>query len=197
MPATLERVYLNEAPTPCESCGHDIKWNYVVRLENGARQTVGSECVKPLCGETADAQRLSKRVRAAERQWKAGSPAPREGESRAEYVNRRLEEMANARHGWDEYRRVLRGGLLHLFAESDLQRRGERKPGRDFHYDDRSFGCDARERGACTRCQGQDRQWEAWQARIKAEMESILRGVEERTSSNRFDWHGVPAYKLP
>jgi hypothetical protein len=197
MPATLERIYLGASPTPCDSCGHDIKWNYCVRLENGAYMTVGSECVKAVCGLEPKNERLGKRAKAAERQWKNQKPVAQDGETREAYINRRLREMAQARAGWDEYRRVTRGVLFHLFAESQLRQRAQRKPFSFWHEERGGYGCTPGARWSCPRCQQLDRDLLAWQAAVKQEQEMILAGIEQRTNSNRFDWFGSAAYRLP
>lgn len=80
----------------CENCGHEIKRLYRIRSTGGELMTVGSECVTLLCGRISIINKTEARAKRAASQWRANKPERMKGESKADYVNRRLREMANA-----------------------------------------------------------------------------------------------------
>jgi hypothetical protein len=86
---------------PCQNCGHDIKEKYTVESESGETLIVGSECVKTLTGKQGAA--ITKRVLRAARQWRDRKPAPLPDESREDYIERRVSEMANAMKAYEAH----------------------------------------------------------------------------------------------
>ena len=97
--------YLETGVDSCQLCGHPIKQLYYVATADGHHKTVGSECVR---GLLADDTRytvglIEKRAKRAARQWKDAKPAPKDGESKGDYVNRRVAEMANALSAYRVY----------------------------------------------------------------------------------------------
>jgi hypothetical protein len=104
----LIRVYaaekLNGALPSCDHCGHDIRNVFVIEDESGRIMKVGSDCVMMLIGRTetaADVNRYQKRLERAARQWRDAKkrrdfPQPLAGETREQYINRRVSEMTNA-----------------------------------------------------------------------------------------------------
>lgn len=92
---TLVRVWTALRQQGCEACGHAINARYVLRdVHSGRFLTVGSECAVSLCGQGARTMK-QRRDRAA-RQWLKKLPAPRPSETRDQYIDRRVGEMANA-----------------------------------------------------------------------------------------------------
>ena len=93
---------MNGAYPSCDHCGHDIRQVYVIADEAGAQMQVGSDCVRMLTARTeayATAERWEKRFSRAASQWRAAQskpnyPQPMAGESREQYINRRVHEMA-------------------------------------------------------------------------------------------------------
>lgn len=90
-------IGVTEGRSSCEECGHPIRWLFTIRNSEGVTKQVGSECVVHLLAERAwDAASLNRRLNRAKAQWKQQKPAAKDGETRTEYIARRLTEMSNA-----------------------------------------------------------------------------------------------------
>jgi hypothetical protein len=94
----------NGAYLSCDHCGHDIRNVFVIEDENRRIMKVGSDCVMMLTARTeasADVNRYQNRLERAVRQWREAKkrrdfPQPMVDETREQYINRRVGEMANA-----------------------------------------------------------------------------------------------------
>lgn len=89
--------YYTEDGDSCEHCGHAIKEVFVIT--NGTvTMNVGSDCVVNLVSplERSASELITKRMSRAASQFRKNEPAAKQGETRTEYINRRVAEMANA-----------------------------------------------------------------------------------------------------
>lgn len=103
----------------CEMCGHEIRWAYIVTSSDGAMRKVGSDCIWHFVtgDERTKAERAVKRYERAKREWntwqkfvngdlatrrelRGKAPRAKHGETRSEYIERRVKEMANAKKGF-------------------------------------------------------------------------------------------------
>lgn len=98
----LQDIRLSATGTSCASCGHAIRWLYTVRLDTEVEMVVGSDCAMALLSKE-EADQLRKRARAAAAQWRKKEPGPLPGESREDYINRRIAEMSHAFKAWQVY----------------------------------------------------------------------------------------------
>lgn len=96
----LEGKGSSEKPLPCcDNCGHDIRNIFTISDEQNRHMRVGSECVLLLTANTdaqIEAAKITKRMERASRQWRENKPVRLDGETREQYINRRISEMANA-----------------------------------------------------------------------------------------------------
>lgn len=116
---SISHVSCSVLQVPCQNCGCMINWRYVITSQDGS-MTVGSECARTLCGP-AIADAMKRRAQRASRQWHDQKPAPRTGESRDVYIERRLAEMGNAlaaHKAWILFERAGNGSnwLRHMYA---------------------------------------------------------------------------------
>ena len=88
------RVWTASQQEGCQACGHPINARYVLSDGQGHFLTVGSECAVNLCG--AVAKTIKQRRDRAARQWLKQLPALQQKETREQYIDRRVGEMANA-----------------------------------------------------------------------------------------------------
>lgn len=95
----------------CDNCGHEIKRLYTIKGA-GQRHVVGSECVIILCGRAA-VDRTERRAKRAATQFRKNTPPARPGETKADYVNRRVREMANAMTAYKAFLSFERGAFEH------------------------------------------------------------------------------------
>lgn len=103
-PVSWRLVYYNpNGRNSCGLCGHDIKREFHVMSSTGERRIVGSECINTLLSpdERPKVALFKRRVSRAERQWREKLPLARDGESREQYISRRVTEMANARRAFN------------------------------------------------------------------------------------------------
>lgn len=114
----------------CEHCGHGLKSLFTIANEDGEQMVVGSECVRHFLA--ADQQQtvalIERRVKRAGTQWRKQTPPRKPGETRAQYINRRLAEMDNARRAGIAWAQKFRGQSIHLMAQADLEERGLHMP---------------------------------------------------------------------
>jgi hypothetical protein len=83
----------------CDHCGHSIRvLCEIEHAETGQRMTVGTDCVRSFVSppQAETAERVAKRYQRAARQWRSKMPLPLEGETREQYIARRVSEMGNA-----------------------------------------------------------------------------------------------------
>lgn len=126
---TFVRYELTESRRECDACGTNIKHLY--HIANGEqRMVVGSECVNQWTApdQRGDARAAERRANRAAAQWREKRPAPRDGETRAEYINRRVEEMGNAFAASKAYNAILakhRAPNLTFVARDMLRRQGK------------------------------------------------------------------------
>jgi len=114
----------------CEHCGHDIKQVYTIQAEDGTRMRVGCECVVTLTARTAactEAMVIDRRFKRACAQWRSNKPLRRDGETRGQYIERRMAEMANAKaaaQAWtaESVRYFANKRLMYGWADSFAQR---------------------------------------------------------------------------
>lgn len=93
----LYSVQLEKPTASCESCGHAIAQCFYISDENGKQMVVGSECVNThLSPSDQSAKKQQQRLSRAAAQWRKQKPEPKDGETRTQYINRRVEEMSNA-----------------------------------------------------------------------------------------------------
>src|SRR5437762_725652 len=92
-------ITYSEQGYTCESCGHAINWKYALEIEEGTVKILGSDCAAALLADVDDTL-LAKRLRRAARQWNTRKDTRLRDESKEQYVNRRVQEMANARAAW-------------------------------------------------------------------------------------------------
>lgn len=104
----LVKVYtvekLNGAYPSCDHCGHDIRNIFVIEDKSGKQMKVGSDCVIQLTARTqahTDSVRWQARIERAAAQWRDAKkklhyPQPLSGETREQYINRRINEMSRA-----------------------------------------------------------------------------------------------------
>lgn len=107
MPFKLDSVYqLSKPEATCDNCGHDIaQLFHIHEVDTGRKMTVGSECVSFLLAgqDFASAELMKRRMNRAAAQWRKQQPMPNSGETRTDYINRRVAEMGNAlkaHHVW-------------------------------------------------------------------------------------------------
>ena len=200
MPALQQVYYVKPDPErgihgrSCESCGHDICWCYVVKLDDGGTMTLGSDCVASLLDPTAG-QLLKKYANAAAREWLKKVPAPRDGESRAEYINRRIAEKTNARRAWQHWKALATDGgygwrSQRFTAEQRLTNRGVTNPkGRKSHY----YHCHTYQ---CRTCAEAIAAVPAYDQAVRDELSTMLREIEDACHANRFDFVDKPAWRI-
>lgn len=100
-----------EAPTAnCDHCGHAIAQLFFIHdADTGARMTVGCDCVQHFLApdDLPVAEKADKRLKRAASQWRKQEPPALPNETRTEYINRRVCEMANAWKGYSVWVRIL------------------------------------------------------------------------------------------
>lgn len=87
-----------ERPTgTCDLCGHDIAQIFYIQSDD-VRRAVGCECINTFLtpDDRNRADLLKRRANRAAKQWREKNPAPRDGETRPQYIDRRMREMDNA-----------------------------------------------------------------------------------------------------
>lgn len=85
-------------PTSCDHCGQAIKNRYHLYNGLGGTMIVGSDCFQHFLndGESDKATQAVKRMNRAASQWRKQTPKSRDGETREQYISRRVAEMGNA-----------------------------------------------------------------------------------------------------
>lgn len=185
----------------CESCGHQIKWKYLVGDNTESSLIVGSECVKSLLSpEERDI--FQRRANAAMREWQKQVPVPHPDEDRATYISRRIAEKTQALAAWSYYRSYIRQytstGLLHVAAEQNLKKQGVSYPV-GFPHDETGIN-ERCQRGArrseCSACQALDHQYQEYRQQQEREADILLTVVEQHCQSHRFDFLGKTAAQI-
>ena len=162
-----------EGNDSCQLCGHGIKRLFYVVSNTGEMKIVGSECVESLLGGDyrSEIDLANKCANRAAKQWKDKTPAIREGETRTEYINRRVKEMSNARKAYNAFiakAREIEAARVRLSKEFDAELRDlwSMRPATDKEY-------------------------EALVYKIRRDAaESVLAEIEGAFSANRFDFVG-------
>lgn len=195
----LLNIKLQETDAICESCGHDIKWKYLIELDTKATMTVGSDCAETMLSKDV-LETLKRRTNAAKREWRAKLPTPRENETREAYIDRRLTEKSHAVVAWRGYQSLVRRlnpgyGLLHLSAVRVLNDRGVFDPG-GFPHGKVQWCDDVDDRRDCKACQELDRKRAEWELAKKATQEELLLQIEQEYLANRFDFLGKAIYDV-
>jgi len=179
----------------CQSCGHPIKQLFTVKTDKGGVMVVGIDCAEMMLGKVQlKEQQITKRFNAATREWQKKTPKPLEGETKSQYINRRIAEKGNAYTAWQGYQRIVHQhnsqGLLHLAAESILK-------GRGVFYPNTSHRCDKNaEYGKCQACQVLKEQVESWYTARNAAQDEIAEITEKQYQAHRFDFIGKAAYQV-
>ena len=111
--------------TSCELCGHDIAHVYYARSNTGAVIGVGCDCINTLLDpdERGKVELFTRRMNRAAAQWSKKLPAPKDGETRDQYIVRRVTEMGNARAASNAYAAIGHQG----FTDARLTARNEHK----------------------------------------------------------------------
>lgn len=192
--------YANYAHT-CEHCGHDIAHVYTIRhIQTGVTLRVGSECVLQLLdlNERPVFEREQARRKRAASQWRTQKPAAHEGETREQYIERRVCEMSNALAAFKAWSGLFgRGVTLYSLAIKSLQESGVEDPsiyGRQPHYtypDSREIVNPGHEGYShnCPLCQQQEGLKKAYVEMVREEQEAVVRRFEEKHQANRFDFN--------
>lgn len=94
-----------EGRTSCELCGHEIRRVFYAKSNTGAVIGVGCDCINTLLDpdERDKVELFTRRMTRAAAQWRKKLPAPKDGETRDQYIARRVTEMGNARSAYDAY----------------------------------------------------------------------------------------------
>lgn len=105
---TLKNFYSDKVGTSCESCGHYIKEVFVIQSGETVLK-VGSDCVNQFLSQDAIAtvELITRRMKRAATQYRKNEPAAKSGESRDEYINRRVAEMGNARAAFNHIHKMV------------------------------------------------------------------------------------------
>lgn len=125
---------LEIASGTCENCGHAIAQLFTIQDDETKRvMTVGCECVVHFLSGDAEmtADLLRRRMQRAATQWRKREPAPKYGETRADYINRRVAEMANALTAYKAYAVAKNPDYIRRsdrFVRSFMKRNGVEKP---------------------------------------------------------------------
>lgn len=162
-----------EGAHTCENCGHDIKQCFVIESDAGAQMVVGSDCVESFLAPEHQPtfKTYERRRKRAESQWRKNIPEKREGETRSEYVARRISEMGNAKKAykaWAEISNNRRLGkeTVASIALRRLEERGETAPAQ--RYGDA---------------------WWAWSEKVRREENAILdEKISIPLNANRHDY---------
>lgn len=109
----------------CEHCGREIKNRYTILFtdgENKYEMVVGESCAKTLMGEKFSDSPLQARRKKAEAEWKKQTPKPRSGETKDQYITRRITEKGNAYTAWLKWRKFnARGQAIKATAALGLE----------------------------------------------------------------------------
>lgn len=197
----LINIQLHEDGGTCEACGHEIKWHYTIRQDDGGLITVGSDCAQTLLNKE-DADVLKKRARLAAQEWRARFPMPAQGEIREDYINRRIAEKAHAMQAWQMCNTYLRKsapyGQMHIACEYKLSSEfGIERPTMTSHVRAGLYGHDNDSTYLCTLCNEYKHALldvYRWQVGIAGNM--ILADVERATCSNRYDWYNKTPWQV-
>lgn len=195
----LIRVQFSKGRHSCQSCGHTpINNLYFIRTDQGTELIVGTECAEKLLGYSS-ATVLARYVNAAKREWKAQKPAPRENETREDYLTRRVAEKLNARKAWQAWKEIERGYYcgwsgFRAVARRRLAERGIHQPE---HYAHTPFCWGHTESYiTCPACQPGIEADKAYEQALKDESAQMVREVEAQYQANAWDFVGVPGWKL-
>ncbi len=193
----LIRVQFSKGRHSCESCGHTpINNLYFVQLDTGKEIIVGAECAEKLLGYSSSVL-LTRYINAAKREWKQQKPAPKEGETREDYLTRRVAEKLNARKAWQAWKEIERSGGwggCRTIARQRLYARGVYEPGPAGHSP--GVGGHTEHYVTCPKCQWKIEADKAFEQALKDEGSQIIREIERQYQANAWDFVGVPGWKL-
>lgn len=165
----------------CENCGHAIAQCYFIEhIDTAQQMRVGCECVVLLLlpGQKISFDLARRRLNRAEAQWTRQVPAPRAGETRDQYINRRIREAGNALDAHKEWTATLANDTLESMAEQALKKQRYQNP---LHY---CFGKPPSEE---TRQQRKGL-IAAWDALLDIECKAVIRRFEEKWCASHFDF---------
>lgn len=189
----------------CQHCGHGIKNVFYIRnVETGATMEVGSECVKhfvTLPDEVFSAKRREARVKRAIRQWNANKELRKPGETREEFINRRVREMANAlaafsaMNAWFGRKHSVSWGI-HQAAKQWLRDNGYydlegRRTSEDHHEHDKDHNGEHPEFDyiKCSVCAQQKALYAAQRRNFQMAREAVLQEFADQHGANVFDFN--------
>lgn len=189
----LIRVQFSKGRHSCQSCGHTpINNLFFIRTDAGAELMVGTECAEKLL-RLDDAKRY---IAAAKREWKQQKPQPRDGESREDYLTRRVFEKLHARAAWQAWRVIEKSywGGSYALARQRLNQRGIYAPQTAGHM--AFFDGHTEVYVTCPKCQWKLEADKAWNEALKAEERQIIHEVEQQYQANAWDFVGVPGWRI-
>lgn len=109
----------------CEHCGTGIVHGFIIQDEFGTQMRVGSQCMQHFVTEDSSssyaASKLDRRVKRAGNQWRSQKPPRIEGETRKQYINRRVKEMGNAISAAKAFQRKYKGSDFYFAADQVLK----------------------------------------------------------------------------
>lgn len=191
----------------CQACGHEIKHVFVIRNHNGAMMNVGSECVNSWLApdERNKAELIERRTNRASAQWRKKDPKPRDGETRTDYINRRVAEMDNAMKAAKAWGGMFARTSLYELARRSLAQKGVEDPSRTLRYSRHTAGefdlvnerdgHEGKYQVSCPACQRQEAEHtkarQEYEAARLAEIERITAEFEAKYNANRYDFERV------
>lgn len=190
----------------CQACGHEIKHVFVIRNHNGAAMNVGSECVNSWLApdERNKAELIERRTNRAAAQWRKKDPQPRDGETRTDYINRRVAEMDNAMKAAKVWAGSFARMSLHSLAGHNLKSQGIEDPyhrrfsphtAGEFDLVNEREGHEGKHSVACPMCQKQvaerDAEFAIYRDAVQTEIERITTEFEAKHNANRYDFQRV------
>ena len=190
------RVYYSKVGQSCASCGTPIHNCFVIETDEGGEITVGSECAITLLGAFG-VRTHETDIKRAMREWRKQQPAPHEGETREDYITRRLAEREHAKRAWQAWQamktRDAFGASHRNTARRRLAARGIRDP-YDVAYTHRRIH-DVRDDN-CALCLSLTEEFRVWPQLLAQEEEAMAAEIEQRYRANRADFVGVPAWRV-
>lgn len=162
--------YIAEGCDSCGMCGHDIRRVFIIASNTGVVKHVGSECVNHMLNadQRQRVELLDRRTTRAASQWRKKLPAPLDGETRDQYIARRVDEMDHAQAAFKATIAI----DFHKYANDQLKAKEASLP----PYGERFT-----------------KQWAtAAEARKQVQIaayDELHRGIEQKYKANRFDYN--------